>query len=188
MTEDANDTAKPSRYIKYVKEFPYDIAVLQVSSIISALTTASKKMDYSDVKNRGETVTLQTRVVTASVTTTVDDMEPFAVWTSSCSPRSFSWSSRCPHPRQSRPRRRRPVTAGLTMIPRLQGVEVVLRHAAVYLAMERLLSVTWRWRRTTHRASCIWAHVAAEDGGRLLDVFPQQHHCRDRTHLRHSSP
>jgi hypothetical protein len=79
MTEDADDPTKPSRYVKYVKEFPYDIAVLQVSSIISTLATASEKMDYSDVKNRGETVTLQTMVVMASVTATVDDMEPFAV-------------------------------------------------------------------------------------------------------------
>lgn len=183
MTEDADDTAKPSRYVKSVKEFPYDIAVLQVSSIISSaeaeapvpppapvdlvellskrycksfasllsanaevfravnetkdngltlfcpvdsavaafaatyknltakakaaillyhavpdyfslqllksnngmvttLATASdKKMDYSyDVKNKGETVTLQTRVVTSSVTATVGDMEPLAVY------------------------------------------------------------------------------------------------------------
>jgi len=36
MTEDADDTAKPSRYVKSVKEYPYDIAVLQVSSIISS--------------------------------------------------------------------------------------------------------------------------------------------------------
>ncbi|CAD6219834.1 unnamed protein product [Miscanthus lutarioriparius] len=183
MTEDADDTAKPSRYVKSVKEYPYDIAVLQVSSIISSaeaeapvpppapvdlvellskrycksfasllsanaevfravnetkdngltlfcpvdsavaafaatyknltakaktaillfhgvpdyfslqllksnngmvttLATASeKKMDYSyDVKNKGETVTLQTRVVTSSVTATVGDMEPLAVY------------------------------------------------------------------------------------------------------------
>jgi uncharacterized surface protein with fasciclin (FAS1) repeats len=183
MTEDADDTAKPSRYVKSVKEYPYDIAVLQVSSIISSaeaeapvpppapvdlvellskrycksfasllsanaevfravnetkdngltlfcpvdsavaafaatyknltakaktaillyhgvpdyfslqllksnngmvttLATASeKKMDYSyDVKNKDETVTLQTRVVTSSVTATVGDMEPLAVY------------------------------------------------------------------------------------------------------------
>jgi uncharacterized surface protein with fasciclin (FAS1) repeats len=183
MTEDADDTAKPSRYVKSVKEFPYDIAVLQVRSNISpaaaaapvpppapvdlvellskrycksfasllsanaevfravnetkdngltlfcpvdsavaafaatyknltakakaaillyhavpdyfslqllksnngmvtTLATASdKKMDYSyDVKNKGETVTLQTRVVTSSVTATVGDMEPLAVY------------------------------------------------------------------------------------------------------------
>ncbi|XP_062200000.1 fasciclin-like arabinogalactan protein 2 [Phragmites australis] len=183
MTEDADDSAKPSRYVKSIKEYPYDIAVLQVSSIISSaeaeapvpppapvdlvellskkycksfvsllsanadvfravnetkdngltlfcpvdsavaafsatyknltakaktaillyhavpdyfslqllksnngmvttLATASEnKMDYSyDVQNKGETVTLQTRVVTSSITATVGDMEPLAVY------------------------------------------------------------------------------------------------------------
>ncbi|KAL6600590.1 hypothetical protein ACP70R_045390 [Stipagrostis hirtigluma subsp. patula] len=36
MSVDADDTAKPSRFVKSVKEFPYDLAVLQVSSIISS--------------------------------------------------------------------------------------------------------------------------------------------------------
>ncbi|OEL14423.1 Fasciclin-like arabinogalactan protein 2 [Dichanthelium oligosanthes] len=183
MTDDADATAKPSRYVKSIKEYPYDIAVLEVSSIISSadaeapvpppapvdlvellskkycksfasllssnadvfrtfnetkdngltlfcpvdsavaafaatyknltakakaaillyhgvpayyslqllksnngmvttLATASeKKMDYSyDVQNKGETVTLQTRVVTSSVTATVGDMEPLSVY------------------------------------------------------------------------------------------------------------
>ncbi|XP_062194161.1 fasciclin-like arabinogalactan protein 2 [Phragmites australis] len=183
MTEDADDTAKPSRYVKSIKEYPYDISVLQVSSIISSaeaeapvpppapvdlvellskkycksfasllsvnadvfravnetkdngltlfcpvdaavaafadtyknLTTKAKtaillyhavpdyfslqllmsnngmvttlatasenKKDYSyDVQNKGETVTLQTRVVTSSITATVGDMEPLAVY------------------------------------------------------------------------------------------------------------
>ncbi|TKW32308.1 hypothetical protein SEVIR_2G159900v4 [Setaria viridis] len=182
-TDDADDTAKPTRYVKSIKEYPYDIAVLEVSSIISSadaeapvpppapvdlvellskkycksfasllsanadvfrafnetkdngltlfcpvdsavaafaatyknltakaktaillyhgvpdyfslqllksnngmvttLATASEnKKDYSyDVQNKGETVTLQTRVVTSSVTATVGDMEPLAVY------------------------------------------------------------------------------------------------------------
>jgi uncharacterized surface protein with fasciclin (FAS1) repeats len=182
-TDDADDTAKPTRYVKSVKEYPYDIAVLEVSSIISSadaeapvpppapvdlvellskkycksfasllsadadvfrafnetkdngltlfcpvdsavaafaatyknltakaktaillyhgvpdyfslqllksnngmvttLATASEnKKDYSyDVQNKGETVTLQTRVVTSRVTATVGDMEPLAVY------------------------------------------------------------------------------------------------------------
>ncbi|CAL5065283.1 unnamed protein product [Urochloa decumbens] len=182
-TDDADDTAKPTRYVKSIKEYPYDIAVLEVSSIISSadaeapvppptpvdlvdllskkycksfasllsanadvfrtfnetkdngltlfcpvdsavaafvptyknltakakaaillyhgvpdyfslqllksnngmvttLATASEnKKDYSyDVQNKGETVTLETRVVTSSVTGTVGDMEPLAVY------------------------------------------------------------------------------------------------------------
>ncbi|RCV11022.1 hypothetical protein SETIT_2G154700v2 [Setaria italica] len=182
-TDDADDTAKPTRYVKSIKEYPYDIAVLEVSSIISSadaeapvpppapvdlvellskkycksfasllsanadvfrafnetkdngltlfcpvdsavaafaatyknltakaktaillyhgvpdyfslqllksnngmvttLATASEnKKDYSyDVQNKGETVTLQTRVVTSIVTATVGDMEPLAVY------------------------------------------------------------------------------------------------------------
>ncbi|KAJ1289386.1 hypothetical protein BS78_02G160300 [Paspalum vaginatum] len=182
-TDDADENAKPSRYVKSIKEYPYDIAVLEVSSIISSsdaeapvpppapvdlvellskkycksfasllsanadvfrtfnetkdnaltifcpvdsavaafaatyknltakakaaillyhgvpdyfslqllksnngmvttLATASeKKQDYSyDVKNKGETVTLQTQVVTSSVTATVGDLEPLAVY------------------------------------------------------------------------------------------------------------
>ncbi|KAF8731769.1 hypothetical protein HU200_015707 [Digitaria exilis] len=182
-TDDADATAKPTRYVKSIKEYPYDIAVLEVSSIISSadaeapvpppapvdlidllskkycksfaslisanadvfqtlnetkdngltlfcpidsavaafmatyknltakaktaillyhgvpdyfslqllksnngvvttLATASEtKEDYSyDVQNKGETVTLETRVVTSSVTATVGDMEPLAVY------------------------------------------------------------------------------------------------------------
>jgi len=182
-TDDADATAKPTRYIRSIKEYPYDIAVLEVSSIISSadaeapvpppapvdlvellskkycksfasllsanadvlrtlnetkdngltlfcpvdsavaafaatyknltakaktaillyhgvpdyfslqllksnngmvttLATASEnKKDYSyDVQNKGETVTLQTRVVTSSITATVGDMEPLAVY------------------------------------------------------------------------------------------------------------
>ncbi|KAG2633827.1 fasciclin-like arabinogalactan protein 2 [Panicum virgatum] len=181
-TDDADDTAKPTRYVKSIKEYPYDIAVLEVSSIISSvdaeapvpppapvdlvellskkycksfasllsanadvfrtfnetkdngltlfcpvdsavaafaatyknltakaktaillyhgvpdyfslqllksnngmvttLATASENKDYSyDVQNKGETVTLQTRVVTSSITATVGDMEPLAVY------------------------------------------------------------------------------------------------------------
>ncbi|KAL6863742.1 hypothetical protein ACP4OV_016645 [Aristida adscensionis] len=36
VSEDADETAKPSRYVKSVKEYPYDLAVLQISSIISS--------------------------------------------------------------------------------------------------------------------------------------------------------
>ncbi|KAF8690564.1 hypothetical protein HU200_040928 [Digitaria exilis] len=182
-TDDADATAKPTRYVKSIKEYPYDIAVLEVSSIISSadaeapvpppapvdlidllskkycksfasllsanadvfqtlnetkdngltlfcpvdsavaafmatyknltakaktaillyhgvpdyfslqllksnngvvttLATASEtKEDYSyDVQNKGETVTLETKVVTSSVTATVGDMEPLAVY------------------------------------------------------------------------------------------------------------
>ena len=182
-TDDADATAKPTRYIRSIKEYPYDIAVLEVSSIISSadaeapvpppapvdlvellskkycksfasllsantdvlrtlnetkdngltlfcpvdsavaafaatyknltakaktaillyhgvpdyfslqllksnngmvttLATASEnKKDYSyDVQNKGETVTLRTRVVTSSITVTVGDMEPLAVY------------------------------------------------------------------------------------------------------------
>lgn len=182
-TEDADDTAKPSQFVKSIKEYPYDIAVLQVSSIISSAeaeapvpppapvdlvellskkycksfadllsanaeafrtvnetkdnaltlfcpvdsavaaftpkyknltakakiaillyhavpdyfslqllqsnngvtstlaTTSEKKKDYSyDVENKGKTVTLQTKVVTSSVTNTVADSEPLAVY------------------------------------------------------------------------------------------------------------
>ncbi|CAL5080497.1 unnamed protein product [Urochloa decumbens] len=182
-TDDADDTAKPARYVKSIKEYPYDIAVLEVSSIISSadaeapvpppapvdlvdllskkycksfasllsanadvfrtfnetkdngltlfcpvdsavaafaptyknltakakaaillyhgvpdyfslqllksnngmvstLATASEnKKDYSyDVQNKGEIVTLETRVVTSSVTATVGDMEPLAIY------------------------------------------------------------------------------------------------------------
>ncbi|KAL5201535.1 hypothetical protein ABZP36_035889 [Zizania latifolia] len=183
ISEDADETAKPSRFVKSVKEIPYDISVLQVSSVLSSseaeapvpppapvnltellskkycksfasllaanaevfrsvnetkdngltlfcpvdsavaafmpayknltakaktaillyhavpdyfslqllksnngmattLATASEaKKDYSyDVQNNGETVTLETRVVTASVTATVVDSEPLAVY------------------------------------------------------------------------------------------------------------
>ncbi|CAL5090632.1 unnamed protein product [Urochloa decumbens] len=182
-TDDADDTVKPARYVKSIKEYPYDIAVLEVSSIISSadaeapvpppapvdlvdllskkycksfasllsanadvfrtfnetkdngltlfcpvdsavaafaptyknltakakaaillyhgvpdyfslqllksnngmvstLATASEnKKDYSyDVQNKGEIVTLETRVVTSSVTATVGDMEPLAIY------------------------------------------------------------------------------------------------------------
>ncbi|CAN6181701.1 unnamed protein product [Urochloa humidicola] len=182
-TDDADATAKPAQYVKSIKEYPYDIAVLEVSSIISSadaeapvpppapvdlvdllskkycksfasllsanadvfrtfnetkdngltlfcpvdsavaafaptyknltakakaaillyhgvpdyfslqllksnngmvttLATASEnKKDYSyDVRNKGETVTLETRVVSSSVTATVGDMEPLAVY------------------------------------------------------------------------------------------------------------
>lgn len=182
-TDDADSGAKPSRYVKSIKEYPYDIAVLEVSSVISSAdaeapvpppapvdlvellskkycksfasllsanadvfrtfnetkdngltifcpvdsavaafaasyknltakakaaillyhgvpdyfslqllksnngmvttlaTSSEKKQDYSyDVQNKGETVTLQTRVVTSSVTATVGDLEPLAVY------------------------------------------------------------------------------------------------------------
>uniref|UniRef100_A0A0D9XBJ7 FAS1 domain-containing protein n=1 Tax=Leersia perrieri TaxID=77586 RepID=A0A0D9XBJ7_9ORYZ len=36
ISEDADDTAKPSRFVKSVKEIPYDISVLQVSSVLSS--------------------------------------------------------------------------------------------------------------------------------------------------------
>ncbi|TVU10933.1 hypothetical protein EJB05_44488 [Eragrostis curvula] len=36
QTDDADDSSKPSQYVKSIKEYPYDIAVLQVSSIISS--------------------------------------------------------------------------------------------------------------------------------------------------------
>jgi uncharacterized surface protein with fasciclin (FAS1) repeats len=36
VCEDADDTATPSRYVKSIKELPYDIAVLQVSSVLSS--------------------------------------------------------------------------------------------------------------------------------------------------------
>uniref|UniRef100_A0A0A9DHN3 FAS1 domain-containing protein n=1 Tax=Arundo donax TaxID=35708 RepID=A0A0A9DHN3_ARUDO len=35
-TVDSDDTMKPSRFVKSVKEYPYDLAVLQVSSVISS--------------------------------------------------------------------------------------------------------------------------------------------------------
>ncbi|XP_006660446.1 fasciclin-like arabinogalactan protein 2 [Oryza brachyantha] len=183
ISEDADESAKPSRFVKSVKEIPYDISVLQVSSVLSSseaeapvpppapvnltellskkycksfagllaanadvfravnetkdngltlfcpvdsavaafmpsyknltakaktaillyhavpdyfslqllksnngmvttLATASEsKKDYSyDVQNKGETVTLDTRVVTSAVTATVGDAEPLAVY------------------------------------------------------------------------------------------------------------
>ncbi|XP_052167877.1 fasciclin-like arabinogalactan protein 2 [Oryza glaberrima] len=36
ISEDADESAKPSRYVKSVKEIPYDISVLQVSSVLSS--------------------------------------------------------------------------------------------------------------------------------------------------------
>ena len=36
FSEDADETAKPSRYIKSIKEIPYDISVLEVSSVLSS--------------------------------------------------------------------------------------------------------------------------------------------------------
>ena len=52
------------------------------NGMVTTLATASEnKKDYSyDVQNKGETVTLQTRVVTSSITATVGDMEPLAVY------------------------------------------------------------------------------------------------------------
>ncbi|KAF2915275.1 hypothetical protein DAI22_09g018400 [Oryza sativa Japonica Group] len=36
ISENADESAKPSRYVKSVKEIPYDISVLQVSSVLSS--------------------------------------------------------------------------------------------------------------------------------------------------------
>ncbi|XP_051186444.1 fasciclin-like arabinogalactan protein 2 [Lolium perenne] len=36
VSQDADDTTTPSRYVKSIKELPYDIAVLQISSVLSS--------------------------------------------------------------------------------------------------------------------------------------------------------
>ncbi|VAI16844.1 unnamed protein product [Triticum turgidum subsp. durum] len=161
VSQDADDTVKPSRYVKSIKEIPYDISVLEIASVLSSseaeapvpppapadvfrtlndtkdngltlfcpvdaavaafmpkyknLTTKAKtaillyhgvpdyfslqllksnngmvstlattsevKKDYSyDVQNDDEKVTLVTKVVTSTVTATVGDSEPLAVY------------------------------------------------------------------------------------------------------------
>uniref|UniRef100_A0A804UDA9 FAS1 domain-containing protein n=1 Tax=Zea mays TaxID=4577 RepID=A0A804UDA9_MAIZE len=80
-----NLTAKAKAAILLYHAVPdyFSLQLLKSNNgMVTTLATASdKKMDYSyDVKNKGETVTLQTRVVTSSVTATVGDMEPLAVY------------------------------------------------------------------------------------------------------------
>ena len=80
-----NLTAKAKTAILLYHAVPdyFSLQLLKSNNgMVTTLATASeKKMDYSyDVKNKDETVTLQTRVVTSSVTATVGDMEPLAVY------------------------------------------------------------------------------------------------------------
>jgi hypothetical protein len=79
-----NLTAKAKTAILLYHTVPdyYSLQLLQSNNgFVTTLATTSEKKDYSyDVQNKGKTVTLQTKVVTSSITNTVGDSEPLAVY------------------------------------------------------------------------------------------------------------
>lgn len=85
MASYKNLTAKAKTAILLYHAVPdyFSLQLLKSNNgMVTTLATASEsKKDYSyDVQNKGETVTLDTRVVNSAVTATVGDAEPLAVY------------------------------------------------------------------------------------------------------------
>ncbi|GJN25184.1 hypothetical protein PR202_gb12978 [Eleusine coracana subsp. coracana] len=80
-----NLTAKAKTAILLYHAIPdyYSLQLLQSNNGVTTTlaTTSEKKKDYSyDVENKGKTVTLQTKVITSTITNTVADSEPLSVY------------------------------------------------------------------------------------------------------------